>query len=111
MSKKIQTDHGSATVLGRDSLGYGYIMNVVVHEHQRGKGYGVELMREVVRREGYRTLKLECRTELIPFYEKAGFRQCDPIGGLFGFEPGYCMMMRPATITQEQPVAAASVRG
>ena len=53
------------------------IEDVVVDEHFRGQGLGVELVRRLVDRlSDVEQIQLGCRRELIPFYEKLGF-ECD----------------------------------
>lgn len=56
----------------------GRIEDVVVDEAQRGKKFGVllnEVLVEMAKTIGVYKLSLECKTELIPFYEKFGYQK------------------------------------
>lgn len=59
---------------------YAGIYDVIVAKDRRGEGVGVRLMEAIVNRSELETvdnLHLDCRSELVPFYEKAGFEVRD----------------------------------
>uniref|UniRef100_A0A1I7U3N9 glucosamine-phosphate N-acetyltransferase n=1 Tax=Caenorhabditis tropicalis TaxID=1561998 RepID=A0A1I7U3N9_9PELO len=56
----------------------GRVEDVVVDESQRGKKLGVllnKILVEMAKKLGVFKLSLECKTELIPFYEKFGYKE------------------------------------
>ena len=74
---------GSTTLLIEQKFihngGYvGHIEDVVVSKEFEGRGVGIKLVKSLLEiasvRNCYKTI-LDCKNELIPFYEKIGFKQ------------------------------------
>lgn len=76
----LETDQlvASARVL-TDFVRYGMIYEVIVAEDRRGEGLGERVLGTVVTHPKLQDihLALHCREELVPFYERCGFRLND----------------------------------
>lgn len=65
--------------LGRNGGKSALIEDVSVREDMQGKGYGLRLVKFLVKKaKSYNVYKilLNCTDDLVPFYEKAGFKRC-----------------------------------
>lgn len=73
-----------------DSSCVGHIEDIVVDDNYRGLGYGQlivkTLIEEAYRRDCYKVV-LDCRDELIPFYESCGLIRKGSFMGLYFIEP------------------------
>jgi ribosomal protein S18 acetylase RimI-like enzyme len=73
-----ESGHIVGTVLGSFDGRRGYIQKLVVHKEYRRKGLGKRLIEEVTRRlhdAGALYIPLSVEEELVPLYEKAGFKK------------------------------------
>lgn len=67
-----------ATVLGSYDGRRGYIQKVVTAKNYRGKGYGTQVVKEVIKRlkkTGAVYIPISAEKENISFYEKCGFKK------------------------------------
>lgn len=64
------------TALGSFDGRKGYVQKIAVAASKRGSGLGKELVSELInnlKRAGSHDIRVSCREELIPFYQKCGF--------------------------------------
>jgi len=74
---------GTATLLVQENLShggrpYGHIENVVVDSEHKGQGLGEKIVTHVInkaRGKGCYKAVLDCKKDLVPFYEKCGMKK------------------------------------